>query len=255
MSITPSHTLVLITGANQGLGYECVKKLAAEQPNYHIILCSRTAERGQEAAEAITDLAAGTSVEALQLDVDDDESIATAAKYVQDRYGRLDVLFNNAGIGRPPAGATPLTLRESFLKVIETNAVSAMVVTEAFVPLLKKAEVPRLLFMSSGLGSITYTLDPSWPYYGYGLNAKVQPYIASKATMNMIAALCAVQYEKDGVKVNAVDPGYRATNLNGYSEAAGKPSDGAIEACRLIVDTDRNGQHATFTSTETVHPW
>lgn len=250
-SIPPSHTIVLITGANQGIGYECVKKLAAEQPNYHILLGSRNLGRGQEAAKTITNLAPGSSVEPLQLDIDDDASIAQAAKHVQDKYGRLDVLLNNAGIAQAP-GATGL--RERFLRIIETNAVSAMCVTEAFVPLLKKAEVPRLLFMSSGLGSITLTLDPSWPYYG--VDAK--EYITSKATMNMIAALCAVHHGKgkDGFKVNAVNPGFRATNLNGYAEGAGKAADGAIEACRLIVDTDKNGQHGTFASDNgSILPW
>ncbi|EXJ81982.1 hypothetical protein A1O1_08049 [Capronia coronata CBS 617.96] len=248
-SITPAHTIVLITGANQGLGYECVKKLAAEQPNYHIILCSRNFERGQEAAKAVSNLAPGTSVEALELDINNDEHIAKAAKFVQDTYGRLDVLFNNAGIVSDPSATT---VRESFLKVIETNAVSAMCVTDAFLPLLKKAEVPRLLFMSSSLGSLALNLDKSWPYYAV---FQGRPYITSKATMNMIAVLCHVYEGKDGIKVNAINPGYRATNLNNYNKMAGNPADGAIEACRLIVDTDKNGQTGTFTSTEGIEPW
>jgi NAD(P)-dependent dehydrogenase (short-subunit alcohol dehydrogenase family) len=252
-SSTNPQTIVLITGANQGLGYECVKKLACEQPNYHIILASRNLERGHKAVEALSlsnvSFAEGTTVEALQLDINDDESIARAAQHVQDKHGRLDVLLNNAAISHAPEATS---LRETFLKVIETNAVSAFCVTEAFIHLLKKAEVPRLLFMSSGLGSITYTLDPSWPYYGLDY----KPYMTSKTTMNMIAALCTVHHGKDGVKVNVIDPGHRATNLNGFDENASDPSGGALEACRLIVDTDRNGQHGRFSSAENVfYPW
>ena len=83
-------TVVLITGANQGLGLECVKKLAAEQPNYHILLASRNLEGGKRAASAIGNIAQTTTVEALELDVDDDDSIAKAVKYVEQIYGRLD---------------------------------------------------------------------------------------------------------------------------------------------------------------------
>jgi NAD(P)-dependent dehydrogenase (short-subunit alcohol dehydrogenase family) len=88
--IDPSRTVVLITGANQGIGFECVKKLAAEQPRYTVILCSRNAERGEQAASRITKLAEATTVEALQLDVDDDASIARAVEHVAGKYGRLD---------------------------------------------------------------------------------------------------------------------------------------------------------------------
>jgi len=246
-SIPASDTIVLITGANQGLGYECVKKLAAEQPDYHIILCSRDLSKGEAATKTITNLARNTSVETLDLDVTSDESIEKAAKYVEVKYGRLDVLFNNAAISR----ADEPTLRAEMLKVIDTNAVGAAIVTEAFIPLLRRAEVPRLLFMSSGLGSITYTLLPFFPYYG--LDGK--PYLTSKAAMNMIGAQYAVKHGKEGFKVNMIDPGFRATNLNGYHEAAGKPIDGATEACRLIIDSTKDGQHGTFTSTEIIHPW
>ncbi|KIW52505.1 hypothetical protein PV05_08137 [Exophiala xenobiotica] len=242
-----SSTIVLITGANQGLGFECVKKLAAEQLDYHILLCSRNIERGREAAKKVVNLARGTTVEPLELDVTNDESIAKAAEYVKDKFGRLDVLFNNAGISKYPGAG----LREAMNKVIETNAVSAACVTEAFIPLLKKATTPRLLFMSSGLGSIDMTLDPKSPFYGY----IVKPYNTSKASMNMIGAMYAVELGKDGIKVNMIDPGFRATNLNGYHEAAGKAEDGALQACRMIVNTDKDGPHGTFTSNEGTVPW
>ena len=205
----PDVTIVLITGANQGLGFECVKKLAAEQPNYHIILCSRNLVRGQETVKGIADFAKGTSIEALELDVDNDDSIANAANYVEQKFGKLDVLFNNAGISNIKGA----NFRESMNRVIETNTVSAACVTEAFISLLKEAKVPRLLFMSSGLGSITYALDPKFAWY----SLENKPYLTSKAAMNMIGAQYAVRYGKEGIKVNSHRSGFPSYQLEWLS--------------------------------------
>jgi len=183
----------------------------------------------------------------VELDIDNDASIAKAAKHVEEKYGRLDVLFNNAGI----AGVKGASFREEFNKVLETNVVSAGCVTEAFIPLLKKAEVPRLLFMSSGLASLADSLDPSTRLYGY----IVKPYNTSKAAMNMLGIQYAVELGSAGVKVNMIDPGFRSTNINGYHEAGGKPADGAIQACKIIVNADKNGPHGTFSSNEGAVRW
>lgn len=250
-TITPNHTLVLVSGANQGLGFETVKKLAAEQENFHILLGSRSVEKGKKAASSISDIAKGTSVEPLELDLASDESLAKAAKYVEEKYGRLDVLFNNAGISNV-AGAS---FRDQFDQVLSTNVTGYACTTEAFIPLLRKSSLPRLLFMSSGLGSITSALDPKQPYYGLGNAPEVKAYITSKTADNMLGVLYAIQLGKEGFKVNMIDPGYRPTNLNAYSEHASNLSDGAIQACKLIVDTDKNGQHATFSSMDFVYPW
>ncbi|KAJ9607558.1 hypothetical protein H2200_007636 [Cladophialophora chaetospira] len=250
-SITPDHTLVLVSGANQGLGYETVKKLAAEQPNYHILLGSRNFENGKKAADAITGLAKGTSVEPIQLDIGSDSSIAEAAKYVEEKYGRLDVLFNNAGI----SNVKDASFREQFDGVLSTNVTGYACTTEAFIPLLRKSSTPRLVFMSSGLGSLTCQLDPKWPFHGLGNESQYKAYITSKCADNMLAVLYAVQLGKEGFKVNMICPGHRPTNLNGYSEQASNLSDGAVQACKRIVDTDKNGDHATFTSMDFVYPW
>ncbi|KIY01641.1 uncharacterized protein Z520_03193 [Fonsecaea multimorphosa CBS 102226] len=243
-----SNTIVLITGANQGIGFECVKKLAAEQPGYRIILCSRDAQRGKQAASAVTNFANDTTVEALELDVNSDESIARAVKYVEEKYGRLDVLFNNAGIMSTPGAKS---LREDLRGVMETNAISAACVTEAFIPLMKNSPHPRIVFMSSTFGSITYCLDSSRPFYGYD----AKPYFTSKAALNMLGAQYAVQLGKQGFKVNMVDPEFRSTNLNGFHEYGGDPAEGALEACRLIVSTDPNGPNGAFTSLKGPLPW
>lgn len=242
-----STTVVLITGANQGLGFECVKKLAAEQPNYHILLGSRNAQRGTDAAAKVTKLAPGSQVEPIQLDITDDESIAKAAKYVEDKFGRLDVLFNNAAISKAPGKS----FRDEMNEILNTNTTSAACMTEAFLPLLKKAPVPRLVFMSSGLGSAAHTLDPTTPFHGWIFKA----YAASKAAMNLLGVSYAVLHGKEGIKVNMIDPGYRSTNINGFSETGGKAEDGALQACKIIVNTDKDGPHATFTNIDGVVPW
>ncbi|KAI1621844.1 hypothetical protein EDD37DRAFT_497740 [Exophiala viscosa] len=234
---TPTQTVVLITGANQGLGYEAVKKLAAEQVDYIILLGSRNLENGKKAASTIVDLAKGTSVVPIAIDIDSDDSVHEAATKVQETYGRLDVLFNNAAIGDAEG-----TLRQKMRSIIETNLISSAVTTEAFMPLLRKSQAPRLLFMSSGIGSIGNILDPNFPMYG--LDNK--PYSTSKAALNMLAAIYSVQYGKEGFKVNVICPGFRATRMNGFDEMAAKAEDGVILACELIVRTDKEGPHGTF---------
>lgn len=98
-----SQKIVLITGANQGLGFEVVKKLAAEQPNYLIILCARDLKKGQKAASEVSNLAKGTTIDTLELDVTSDASIESARQQLEQRYGHIDVLFNNAGVGSSQA--------------------------------------------------------------------------------------------------------------------------------------------------------
>lgn len=244
-SISSPQTIVLISGANQGLGFETVKMLAAEQSNFTILLGSRDLAKGSKAAESVTTLASGTVVEPIQLEITSDESISKAVDEVSAKYGRLDVLFNNAAIVGTDQS------REAFRKVLDTNVTSAYLLTEAFIPLLKKAALPRAVFMSSGLASLALTLEPSWAFYGVVTGS----YTVSKTAMNMVALQIAVKYRDDGLKVNIIDPGFNATNLNGYAANARKNiSEGALEACRIIVQ-GKDGQYNTFTDKDGVVAW
>ena len=247
-SSPPAQTILLVTGANQGLGFHTVKKLAAEQSDYLLLLASRDSSKGTKAAESISDLASNTRVQSIELDITSDESIAKAVDEVSSKYGRLDVLFNNAGI----AYGGESDPRTEWKKIYEVNVISHFLVTEAFVPLLKKAILPRIVFMSSGLGSIQDNLDPKSPYYGvYPCN----PYPVSKAALNMLAVGTAVKYQKDGFKVNVIDPGFNQTNLNGYNKNANPNiEDGALEACRIITQ-GKDGQYSTFSSKEGMVKW
>jgi NAD(P)-dependent dehydrogenase (short-subunit alcohol dehydrogenase family) len=196
-------TTTFITGANKGLGFETARRLIAA--GHTVYIGSRDAERGRRAAEQ---LGARTVV----IDVTDDASVAAAAKTIE-ADGGLDVLINNAGVeGRAQdggvIGAADVTA-DMMRPVFETNVFGVVRVTHAFLPLLQRSAAPVVVNVSSGLASMAGVITPGSPTYGYpGI-----PYPASKVAVNMIT----VQYAKafPGIRINAVEPGYTATDLNG----------------------------------------
>ena len=245
------QTIVLVTGANQGLGFEMVKSLSSRANNYTILLAARDISKGKDAASSLdsSKFASNTTVEPIELDISSDDSIETAVKHIKNTYSRLDVLVNNAGIAYSNGSNTT---RASYHAILDTNITSTAMLTDACAPLLKQSSFPRIVIMSSTLGSITTTLDEKSPFYGYDTGA----YGISKAGLNMLGALLTTKYAKDGFKVNIICPGYRPTNLNNYNKAAqGTPSDGAVEAVRVIQE-GKEGKSGVFTSTEVKGiPW
>jgi NAD(P)-dependent dehydrogenase (short-subunit alcohol dehydrogenase family) len=245
-STSPSKTIVLVTGSNQGIGLETVKKLAREQSDYHIYLCSRNPKNGTEALSSIVSYASNTTVSALELDITSDTSISAAVATVTTEHGRLDVLINNAAIWI----MNPST-RDHWAEMMSINVTSQWFVTEAFVPLLSKSKFPRIIFLSSLLASIGDRLDKTSAYY----NVLCDAYDISKTGMNMLAVQIGRKYEGKGFKVNVVSPGFRATNLTNYAPYAGKSEEGAIEVCRIATQT-KDGQYNTFTGDGGIeHPW
>ena len=199
-------TTVLITGANKGLGLETARQLAAQ--GWTILLGSRDPDRGRAAAKELA--ADEADVHAVPLDVADDASVDAAVTEVARTTDHLDVLVNNAGI--IGSATTPLETGPSdFLACFGVNLLGPVRVTRAFLPLLSQAELPRIVMVSSGMGSLAVTTDPE--RLESGLVSLVYP--SSKAALNMVTT----QYAKalPGWKVNAVDPGYTATDLNGHS--------------------------------------
>ncbi|MCX5001598.1 SDR family NAD(P)-dependent oxidoreductase [Streptomyces sp. NBC_00638] len=196
-------TTTLITGANKGLGFETARQLVAA--GHTVYVGSRDPERGRRAAREL-------GARAVVIDVTDEASVAAAAKTVEAEGG-LDVLINNAGIegrgeGNSVFGAADVTAgmtRELF----ETNVFGLVRVTHAFLPLLRRSAAPVVVNLSSGLASLTRVTDPSSPSHAYPGVA----YPASKTAVNMIT----VQYAKafPDIRINAVEPGYTATDLNG----------------------------------------
>ncbi|MFD8383020.1 SDR family NAD(P)-dependent oxidoreductase [Streptomyces sp. NPDC059679] len=198
-------TTTLITGANKGLGFETARRLIAA--GHTVYVGSRDAERGRRAAERL-------GARMVLIDVTDDASVAAAAKAVE-ADGGLDVLVNNAGVeAREPdggvAGAAEVTA-DAMRSVFETNVFGVVRVTHAFLPLLSRSAAPVVVNVSSGLASLTRVTAPDTPTYAYPGVA----YPASKTAVNMVT----VQYAKafPQMRINAVEPGYTATDLNRHT--------------------------------------
>lgn len=256
-----SKTVALITGANQGIGLETVKRLATEhKDDYIVILAGRRKDAVEEATAAL--VAQGLPVESLVLDVTSDESIAAAVKEVEAKHGRLDVLVNNAGISEPSTPADkaldPATrARRAWAAVMDTNVASVAAVTDAFLPLLKQSVgtngPKRIVFLSSGLASLTQKSDPkSWLRPNL---SPTSPYSASKSALNMLALFYVVQFENDehNWKINMTCPGYCATGLNHYG-GYDTPANGSINTVRLAT-LGFDGETGTYSNREGPIPW
>jgi len=200
-------TVALVTGANKGIGRETVRRLLAL--GWTVWLGARDAERGNRAVEELADAQPGADVRLVQLDVTSDVSVSDAVARIEEASGRLDVLVNNAGIGGGfvgPRDATPA----DFVTVYGVNLLGPVRVTHAFLPLLDRSERPRVVMVSSGMGSFGVTTDPD--RIESTLHSPV--YQSSKAALNMVTSQLAK--ELDRYQVTAVDPGYTATDLNGH---------------------------------------
>ncbi len=231
-SIAQTATTVLITGANKGLGRETARQLAAL--GWTVLLGARDAGLGQAAADELG--ATGGDVRFVQIDVTSDESVAAAVEWITRKVGRLDVLVNNAGI----VGARTSVVETGpadFLACFAVNLLGPVRVTRAFIPLLTKSEVPRVVMVSSGLGSLNVTADPD--RIEHTINSLVYP--SSKTALNMVTT----QYAKalPGWKVNAADPGYTATDLNGHNGHKSIPEGAAVivELATLTADGPTGG--------------
>ena len=201
---------VFITGANKSIGFETARQLAKE--DHYIYLGSRDREKGEEAVEKLRQEGI-TNVEAITIDISKPASVAKAREALGAKTGVLDILINNAGIsgGFPqPASSTDLkTIREVF----DTNFFGTINVTQAFLDLLKKSEKPVIINVTSGLASLTLQNDPSWQFY----KSKSAAYGPSKTALNAYTIALAYELRDTSFKINAVDPGYTATDFNKHS--------------------------------------
>ena len=227
--------VALVTGANQGIGLQIAKDMASH--GFTVLVGSRNLERGEAAASEV-----GRDAHALQLDVTDRGSIAAAAERVLREFGRLDVLIQNAAISnttkRPGQSVAEhsKTTRPSVVSLDEmravwdTNVFGVLAVYQAMLPLLRQTPGARIVNVSSGVGSLTTNSDPSSRY-----RANFSPvYPASKTALNALTLAMAIELEPEGIKVNAVSPGYTKTNLNGYSGTE-TVEEGAREAVRVAL--------------------
>ena len=250
-----SDRVALVTGANQGVGFQLSKELVAH--GLTVYVGSRDSARGEAAAQEI-----GPGAVAIQLDVTDAASIAAAAARIRTDIGHLDLLVNNAAISNTGRGdattvedfaartrASTVSLDE-VRAIWETNVFGVLAVYQGMLPLLREGTDPRIVNVSSGVGSLALNADPAYPthaMFGPG-------YAASKAALNAMTLAMMVELESTNIKVNLVSPGFTRTNLNGY-EGTASVEDGSREVVRvaLLGPDDSSG---TFTRWENADiPW
>ncbi|MCF0062629.1 SDR family oxidoreductase [Dyadobacter chenwenxiniae] len=211
----------LITGANKGIGFETAKQLL--QKGFYVYMGSRQLQNGLAAANKLK-IEGLTAVEAVELDVTDEDSVKAAYEQISKKNRVLDVLINNAGIngGKPPYSALEADPKE-FTAAFETNVVGVARVTSTFIDLLRSSGQPRIVNVSTSVGSLALQSNPDWPAYDY---AKYAVYASSKAALNMYTVQLAYELRNSAFKINAVCPGYTKTDFTGNSggavEEAGK---------------------------------
>ena len=233
-------TIALVTGANKGIGKEIARQLA--RAGLTVYLGSRDAERAERAAAEI-----GGDARPLVLDVTDPSVVAAAAEQV----GALDVLVNNAGVS--PAEASPAQEEDVsvFRRVFETNVFGVLTVTNAFLPALRRSARPRIVNLSSGTASLTWATGPMAGYRG-----GFASYRSSKAALNALTVFYAQSLAADGIKVNALAPGLRRTDLNAAAASGGgDPAEAAEAAVRLALLPDDGPTGAFFNWDGTPVPW
>ena len=246
--------LALITGANQGVGFQVAKELVAN--DHTVLVGSRSLEKGEAAAREI-----GKGAIAIQVDVTDAASIAAAAERIRTEFGYLDLLVNNAGIsktgdrafGSPEfvaANNASTASLDEIRAVWETNVFGTVAVYQAMLPLLRDGTNARIVNVSSGVGSLTTNADPAYPYHSlYG-----PIYAASKTGMNAVSLAMIIELESTDIKINIVSPGFTSTNLNNF---AGTESveDGSREVVRVAL-LGADGPTGTFTRwPDATIPW
>ncbi|MFZ1675627.1 MAG: SDR family oxidoreductase [Saprospiraceae bacterium] len=231
----------LVTGANKSIGFEVARQLA--QKGIYVYLGSRNLENGIAAVNNL--LAEGLSnVEAIQLDITDDESVKNARTEIGKKTKTLDILVNNAGIyGGYPQGALDTTI-EQFKAAYDANVYGVVRVTQAFIDLLKKSSEPRIVNVSSSQGSLTLHSDPSYKYYDY----KGAVYLSSKSAMNMYTVVLAYELKNSNFKINAVCPGYTKTDFNGHRGPGSVEDAGKRILKYALIDND--GPTGNFFSEE-----
>lgn len=230
-------TTTLITGANKGLGFEAARRLLAD--GHDVWVAARDEQRGRAAAETL-------GARFVQMDVTDDASVAAAARTVEAESG-LDVLINNAGIsGGLDVHVQDLTAAD-IQRVYDTNTLGVVRVSQAFIPLLQRSASPVIVNVSSGLGSFTITNQPD------RIESKIisLAYCSSKSALNMLTNQYAKVYPD--IRINAVDPGYTATDLNNRSgpQTVQEGTDAIVAMANVRPD----GPTGTFSDRHGTVPW
>lgn len=243
-------TIALVTGANRGIGRAIAAQLA--QRDMTVLVGARDPAQGIRAATEIA--TGGGTTEAVVLDVTNADTIAAAAAAIAERHGQLDVLINNAGVSGYPASLEPGAVDlDAVRRVLETNVLGVIAVTEAMLPLLRRSPAARVVNVSSSVGSLTHMSDPDHHF------ARMPAHVAypvSKSALNMVTLQYAKALRTDGIVVNAADPGACATD---FTEHLGLPiprtaADGAAIAVTLAT-LDPDGPTGHLIAGDGPVPW
>jgi NAD(P)-dependent dehydrogenase (short-subunit alcohol dehydrogenase family) len=245
---TTSQQIALITGANKGLGRETARRLATA--GMTVLVSARDAERGQAAAAELA--ADGADVRFLQLDVTDADSVKSAAAWIEETFGHLDVLVNNAGISVENRAPVTEVSADQMRRTYETNVFGVVTVTNTLLPLLRRAGGARIVNVSSMLGSLSMAADPQGPFSAWP-GAFLLAYNSSKTALNALTVMWASALREEGIKVNSADPGYVATDLNHHS--GNSTVEQGAEIIVALATLAGDGPTGTFQAAGSARPW
>ena len=224
--------IALITGANKGLGFEMARQLG--QAGLIVVMAARDPKKGEAAAAKLRD--EGSDTHFLKLDVTNNDDRAAAVAFLAEKFGRLDILINNAGISPEGIGGGKVstTSDEVLHRTFETNFFAPVALTRMLLPLLKKSEAGRIVNMSSILGSQTLHADPSSTIY----NAKSFSYDASKAALNSFTIHLAYELKDTKIKVNSAHPGWVKTDMGTDAAPMEIPEGGKTGVALALLGDD-----------------
>ncbi|MEU3660382.1 SDR family oxidoreductase [Streptomyces sp. NPDC032940] len=236
--------VALVTGANKGIGYEIAAGLGTL--GWTVGIGARNEERREAAVDKLR--AAGADVFGVPLDVTDEASVTAAARMIEEQTGRLDALVNNAGItGGMPQEPTTVDV-DRVRAAVETNVIGVIRVTNALLPLLRRSPAPRIVNVSSRVGSLGLQTTR-----GAGTGPISVAYAPSKTFLNAVTVQYAKELADTHILINAVCPGYTATDLNGF-RGVRTPQQGAAAAIRLAT-VDGHEPTGCFFDDEGEVPW
>ncbi|MFC0338902.1 NAD(P)-dependent dehydrogenase, short-chain alcohol dehydrogenase family [Kushneria avicenniae] len=223
--------IALVSGANRGLGLSIAKGLS--RAGFHVLAGCRDLETGQR----IFSPSSSDGIEPVQLEVTDENSIERLRQFIADKFGKIDVLINNAGLS---ADMTPsLSTRDRYRNTFDVNVLGVVLLTEGMLPLLQNSDHARIVNISSSLASFTLRSDASWPYASFQLPF----YQASKAALNALTLSHATAFAEHGIKVNAVCPGFTATEATQFQ---GRNVDESAEIAIRLAQIGVDGPTGAF---------
>jgi NAD(P)-dependent dehydrogenase (short-subunit alcohol dehydrogenase family) len=247
MDMAQHKKVALITGANRGIGFETAKQLG--EKGVTVVVGARTSRAAEEAAAKLK--AQGIDAHAVQLEVTSAADRTAAAKFLDEKFGKLDILINNAGVAAS-TGFTNVTSQvedEELERIFATNVFAVVSVTRELLPLLKKSEAGRIVNLSSILGSNALHADPKSPI----ANFKSFAYDASKSALNAYTIHLAHELKDTAIKVNSAHPGWVKTEM-GTDAAPMEIPDGAKTSVELALQ-GQDGPSGRFIHMGQELPW